>query len=77
MNYFEGMQESNPYNDLLGNLCCIILIEKLIILDEFEKILPIHQLRYYIYVGLGLNAFLELQEEWMRNDLHDAAFVTQ
>lgn len=71
------MQEPYPYYDLLGDFCRIILLQVLTLLDKLKQILAVDQFSHDVYVRLGLNALFELQEQRMRNDLHDTALVPQ
>ena len=55
------MQESYPYDDLLGDFSRIILLQILVLLDKFEQILSVDQFSHDVDVCFGLDALLELQ----------------
>jgi hypothetical protein len=69
------MQESNPDYQLLDDLSSVVLVKGLLIFDKFKKVFSIHQLSNDVDVRLRLDALLELEQERMGYDLHDAALV--
>ena len=62
MNYLKRMEKSNANNQLLYNLCRIILIQKLSLLDEIEEIFSLHELSDNIDMSFCLYALLEFKE---------------
>lgn len=77
MHNLKRMQEANAHDDLLRDLGSIILTEYLLLLDELKEILAVDQLCDDVDVGLGLDALLELEQKGVRDNLHDAALVTE
>lgn len=77
MHDLKRMKESHSYYNLLTDLGCIVLVEEVVIFDELKQISPFDQLGDDVYVGLGLNAFLELEKQRVGDDLHDATLVAE
>jgi hypothetical protein len=59
MHYLKRVQKSHPHDNLLAYFGCIIFVQKLIVLDELEKVFTLYELSDYVDVGLGLDALLE------------------
>ena len=76
MHNIKRMQKSNSHYYLLSNFSRVVLVQIIIVFYKFKEILTIDQLCYDVDVSLGLNALLKLEQEWMRNDLHYAALVS-
>ena len=77
MHNLKGVEEANTHDDLLRDLGRIVLLEYLLFLHEFEEVLAVDQLSDDVDVGLGLDALLELEQEGVRDYLHDAALVAK
>ena len=77
MDYLEGVEEAYADDDLLCDFGGVVLAEYLLLLDELEEVLAVDQLGDDVDVRLGLDALLELQQERVRHDLHDAALVAE
>lgn len=70
------MQVAHANNNLLQDNSRIVLVEIVVLLDELEQVAAIDQLCNNVDMCFGLDALLELQQQWMRNYLHHAAFVS-
>ena len=75
MHDLKRVQEPNPDYDLLGDLGGVVLFQHPLLLDKLEKILPVDQFHDDVDVRLGLDAFFELEQQGVGDDLHDATLV--
>lgn len=71
------MQETHAYDDLLAYFGGIVLLEKIVVFDELEKIFAFDEFGDDVDVGLGLQTFFELQQQRVRNDPHYATLVAE
>lgn len=62
---------------MLAYFGCIVLLEKIVVFDELEKIFAFDELGDDVDVGLGLQTFFELQQQRVWNDPHDATLVAE
>ena len=51
------------------------LIQTPILSDQFIQIFALYQLRHNVDMRFGDDALLEEDQQWVRQDRHDAAFV--
>ena len=77
MNDAERVEISHPHDDLLTKSRCLLLAQRTSLLDIAKQVAALHQFQHDVGVGLGFGALFELKEQWMGDDLHDAAFFSE
>ena len=77
MHNLKRMKDSHSHNHLLTNLGSIIFLKIVVVFDEFVEIFALDKLSDDVDMGLGLDHFFKLEEQRMRNGLHDAALMSE
>lgn len=77
MNDSERVEIPNSHDDLLAKPRCLLFAQRTPLLDIAKEVAALHQLQHDIGVGLGFGALFELEEQRVRDNLHDAAFFPE
>lgn len=77
MHDLEGVEDSHSNDELLSDLGRVVLVQILVVFHELEEVLALDQFGDDVDVSLGLDAFLELEQKGVRDDLHYCTLMAE